>query len=170
MAGGSVHLREPVALLQEEFRQDGGPKHTPHSQAHTRRVHPLRKLFIHERVYHGQVTLDTDADKRHGRAVQVSIETSRDHSAGSLPEHPVVSMEMVLSLEEEGEEEEEVRDGQAAVEDSRGHFSDFSRQRAQDGDVGWDPDGDDQNINNRDDLRAQRAEEIPHCAVTQRPQ
>lgn len=165
MAGGDVQLRQPVGLLYNELGDDGGTKHPPYSQAHTGSAHPLGHLLVHEGIHDSQVALDADASQRRGRAVEVAIETGRDHSTGCLPEHPVVSMEMVVSLEEEGEEEEKVGDSQAAVEDGRGHFSNFSRQQAQDGDVGRDPDNDHQHINNGDDPGAERAVEVDQCTV-----
>lgn len=162
MAGDAFHLREPVTLLDEELGGDGSPKQPPYSHTHPDSAHPLGEPFVHERVHNGQVALDADAGQRLGRAVEVAIETGRDHSAGGLPEHPVVSMEMVVSLEEEGEEEEEVGDSQAAVEDGRGHLPDFSSQGGQDGHVGGDPDSDDKDINDGDGPRAQSAAEVPH--------
>ncbi len=165
MAGGAAHLREPIGLLDEELGDDGGTKHPPYSHAHPGCAHPLGEAFVHEWVHHSQVALDADAGQRLGRAVEVAIETGRDHSTGSLSEHPVVSMEMVVSLEAEGEEEEEVGDSQAAVENGRGHLSDFRGQREQDGHIGWDPDSNDKDISNGDDPCAQRAMEIPYCAV-----
>lgn len=165
MAGGDVELRQPVGLLDDELGDDGGTKHPPYRQAHAGSARPLGHAFVHERIHYSQVTLDADASQRHGRAVEVAIETSRDHSTGCLPENPVVSMEMVVSLEEEGEEEEEVGDGQAAVEDGRGHLSNFSRQQAQDGDVGRDPDNKHHHINNGDDPGAERAAEVAQCTV-----
>lgn len=74
-------------------------------------------------------------------------------------------MEMVVSLEEEGDEKEEVGDSQAAVEDGRGHLPKFSGQGAQYGDVGRDPQGDDKQINNGDDRCAQSATEVLYCAI-----
>lgn len=165
MAGYAAHLGEPKALLHQELGDDSGAKHPPHGEADARRVRPLGESFVHERVHHSQVALDADAGQRLGRAVQVAIETGRDHSAGGLPEHPVVTVQMVVSLEEEGEEEEEVRDSQAAVEDGRGDFSEFSRKRDQDGDISRYPDGDDQDVDDGDDPSAQRAEEIVHRVV-----
>ncbi len=53
-----------------------------------------------------------------------------------------------MSLEEEGEEEEEVRDSEAEVEDGGGHLPNFRDQHVQDGHVGWDPDNNSQQINN----------------------
>lgn len=167
MAGDEVHLREPIALLHEELGDDGGAEHPPHGHADPRRARPLGESLVHERVHHGQVALDADAGQRLGRAVQVAIETGRDQSAGGLPEHPVVSMEMVVSLEEEGEEEEEVGDGQAAVQDGRGHLPDLCGQQAQDGDVGGNPNNHGQHINDGDDPSAQSAAEEPHRAVAQ---
>lgn len=165
MAGDSAQFREQIGLLDEELRDDSGTKHPPYGQADPGSAHPLGKTFVHERVHYSQVALDADACQRLGRAVEVAIETSRDHSTGSLPELPVVSMEMVVSLEEEGEEEEEVRDSQAAVEDGRGHLPNFSGQSAQNGNIGWDPESHDKHINNGDDPRAQSAFEVACCAV-----
>lgn len=165
VAGDEAQLGEPVALLDEELRHDGGTEHPPHTHADPGGAHPLGEAFVHEGVHHSQVALDADAGQRLGRAVEVAIETGRDHSTGSLSERPVVSMEMVVSLEEEGEEEEEVGDGQAAVEDGRGHLSDFRGQRAQDGNVGRDPDDHGQHINNGDDPGAEGAAEVPRRAA-----
>lgn len=165
MAGDAAHLREPIALLDEELGDDGGTKHPPYSHAHPGSARPLGEPFVHEGVHHSQVALDADAGQRLGRAVEVAIETGRDHSTGSLSEHPVVSMEMVVSLEEEGEEEEEVGDSQAAVEDGGGHLPNFRGQRGQDGHVGRDPDSNNKDINNGDDPCAQRATEVLYCAV-----
>lgn len=117
MAGDAADLREPIALLDEELGDHSSTKHPPYGHAHPGSAHPLGEAFVHERVHYSQVALDADAGQRLGRAVEVAIETGRDHSTGSFPEHPVVSLEMVVSLEEEGEEEEEVGDSQAAVED-----------------------------------------------------
>lgn len=165
MAGDASHLREPIALLHQELGDHGGPERRPHCQGDPRSDRPFGEAFVHERVHHGQVALDADAGQRLGRAVEVAIETGRDHPTRSLPEHPVVSMEMVVSLEEEGEEEEEVGDGQAAVQDGGGHLPDFCDQRAQDGDVGRDPDSDDQHVNDGDDPGAQDPIQELHCAV-----
>lgn len=165
MAGDAIQLGKRIALLDEELGDDSGTKHPPHGQADPGGAHPLGKGFVHERVHHSQVALDADAGQRLGRAVEVAIETSRDHPTGSLSEHPAVSMEMVVSLEQEGEEEEEVGDGQAVVEDGRGHFPNFSGQKTQYGDIGWDPDKDDQHVNDGDDPGAQGAAEVSRCAV-----
>lgn len=165
MAGGDVQLRQLVALLDEELGDDGGTKHHPYSQTHIGSACPLGHTFVHEWMHYSHVTLDADASQCQGRAVEVAIETGRDHSTGSLPKYPVVSMEMVVSLEEEGEEEEEVGDSQAAVEDGRRHLSNFSGQQAQDGDVGWDPDSNHQQINNGNDPGADWAAEVVQCAV-----
>lgn len=126
MAGCAVELRKPVALLDDELWDDCDTKHPPQSQGHPGSAQPLGHTFVHERVYHSQVGLDADASQRHGRAVEIAVETCRNNSTSSLSENPVVSMEMVVSLKEEGEEEEEVGDSQAAVEDGRRHLSDFS--------------------------------------------
>lgn len=165
MAGGEFQVRETVGLLDEELGDDGGPEHHPHGQGHPGGAHPLRQGFVPEGVHHGQVALDADAGQRLGRAVQVAIETGRDNSAGSLSESPVVSMEMVVSLEEEGEEEEEVGDGQAEVQDGRGHLPDLGGQRAQDGDVGRDAHGDHQHVNDGDEPGADRALQVLGCVV-----
>lgn len=125
MAGDSAQLGEKIALLDEELGDDGSSKHHPHGYRHPGTAHPLRETFIHERVHYSQIALDADAGQRLGRAVEVAIETGRDHSTGRLSQKPVVSIEMVVSLEEEGEEEEEVGDCQAAVEDGRGHLPNF---------------------------------------------
>ena len=94
-------------------------------------------------MHYRQVVVDADAGHHQGWAVEVAIETSRDHSTSSLSELPVVSIEMVVSLEAEGEEEEEVGDCQAAVEDGQGHLPNFSGQSAQNGNIGRDPDSND---------------------------
>lgn len=167
MAGDAAHLGEPIALLDEELGHHGGAEHPPHGHADPGGARPLREAFVHEGMSHGQVALDADAGQRLGRAVEVAIETGRDQSAGSLPQHPVVAMEMVVSLEDEGEEEEEVGDGQAAVEDGRGHLPDLRAQGAQDGHVGRDPHDNGQHVNHRDDPSAQRAAEEPCRAVAQ---
>lgn len=140
MAGDGAQLREPIALLDEELRDDSSGKHNPHSYRHPGTAHPLRETLVHERVHYSQVALDADAGQRLGCAVEVAIETGRDRSTGRLSQSPVVSIEMVVSLEEEGEEEEEVGDCQAAVENGRGHLPNFWGQRGQDGNVGRDPD------------------------------
>lgn len=165
MAGGAIHLRQPIFLLNEELGDDCGPKRPPYSHSDPGRARLLGETFVHERVHYGQVALGTHAGQRLGRAVEVAIETGRDHSTGSLPEHPVVSMEMVVSLEEKGEEEEKVRDGQAAVEDGRGHLPYFGGQHAQDCDIGWYSDGHRKHVNDGDDASAQRAAEVSCCAV-----
>lgn len=143
MAGGDAHFREVIALLDEELWNHGGTKHPPYDQADPGSQPPLGETLVQERVHYSQVALDADAGQRLGRAVEVAIETGRDHSTRGLSERPVVSMEMVVSLEKEGEEEEEVGDSQAAVEDGRGYLPYFSGQRAEDGDVGWDPNNND---------------------------
>lgn len=161
MAGGdAAHLRELKGLPDEELRNDADNKNPPHDHADQGGTRPFGETFIEERVHDSQVALDADAGQRLGRAVEVAIETGRDHSAGSLSEHPVVSIEMVVNLEEEGDQEEEVGDGQAAVEDGRGHLPNFGSHREQDGDVGWDPNDDHQDVNDGDDLSAQRAAEV----------
>lgn len=165
VAGDAAHLREPIALLDEELGDGGGTKHPPYSHTDPGSARPLGKTSVHERVHYSQVALGAEAGQRLGRAVEVAIETGRDHSTGSLSKHPVVSMEMVVSLEEEGEEEEEVGDSQAAVEDGRGHLPNFSGQLAQYGNVGWHPDSHSKHVNNGDDLSAQRAAEVSCCAV-----
>ena len=165
MAGEASQLRERVALLDEEFRDNGGSKHRPHGQRSPGSALPLGQGFVLERVHYSQVALDADAGQRHGRAVEVAIETGRDHSTGGFSENPVVSIEMVVSLEEEGEEEDEVGDSQAAVQNGRGHLPNFRGQRAQDGSVGRDPDSKHQDINNGDDPGAESAVEVPCCAV-----
>lgn len=124
MAGDEVQSWESVALLGEELGDHSSTKRHPHGRGDPGRAHPLRKAFVHERVHNGHVALDGDAGQRLGRAVQVAIETGRDHPAGGLSQSPVVSTEMVVSLEEEGEEKQEVGEGQAAVEDRRGHLPD----------------------------------------------
>lgn len=165
VAGDATHLGEPIALPDEQFGDDGGAEHPPDGQGDPGRACLLGEALVHEWVHHSQVALGADAGQRLCRAVEVAIETGRDHSAGSLPEQPVVSTEMVVSLEEEGEEKEEVGDGQAAVEDGGGHLPDFGGQQAQDGHVGRHPDSHGQNVNNGDDPRAQRAAEVSHSAV-----
>lgn len=140
MAGDGVQLREPIALLDDQLRDDSSCKHDPHGYGHTGTARPLWETLVHERVHHSQVALDADAGQRLGCRVEVAIETGRDRSTGRLPQSPVVSMEMVVSLKEEGEEEEEVGHCQAAVENGRRHLPDLCGQRAQDGNVGRDPD------------------------------
>lgn len=100
------------------------------------------------------------------RAVQVAVETGCDDAAGSLAEHPVVAVEMVVGLENEGEEEEEVGDGQAAVEDGRRHPPDFGDHGGQDGDVGRDPHDNGQHVKTGDDPPAQGAGEVRHCVIS----
>lgn len=90
-------------------------------------------------MHYSQVALNANAGQRLGRAVEVAIETGRDHPTGSVPQSPVVSIEMIVGFEEEGEEQEEVGDGQAAVEDGRRHFPDFRAHCVQDGNIGWNP-------------------------------
>lgn len=165
MAGNAAQLREPIALPDEELGDNGGSKDHPDGQRDPASAHPLGERFVHERVHYSQVALDADAGQCLGRAVEVAIETGRDHSTGGLPESPVVSLEMVVSPEEEGEEEEEVGDSQAAVQDGRGHLPNFGGQRAQDGNVRRDPDNNHQYINNGDNPGAERAAEVPRCAV-----
>lgn len=170
VAGDAAHLGEPVALPHQELGQDGGAKQAPHGNADPRGVRPLGEAFVLERVHNCHVALGADAGQRLGRAVEVAIETGGDHSTGGLPEHPVVSMEMVLSLEDEGDEEEEVGDGQAAVEDGRGHLSDFRDQRAQDGNVGRHADNHRQHVNGGNDPGAQGAAQVFCCPVAERLQ
>lgn len=116
MAGDAAQPTEPIALLDEELWDDSSGKHHPHSYGHPGAAHPLRETFVQERVRYSQVALDADAGQSLGCAVEVAIETGRDRSAGRFSQSPVVSIEMVVSLEEQGEEEEEVGDCQAAVE------------------------------------------------------
>lgn len=139
MACEDLQFWYPVGLLDKELRDDSSTKHPPYDHTHPRRVHPLGETFVHERVCYSQVAFYADAGQSLSWAVQVAIETGRDQSTGRLSEQPVVAMEMVVSLEEEGEEKEEVGDSQAAVEDGRGHLSNFSAQCPQDNDVRWDP-------------------------------
>lgn len=102
VTGCTVELRKPETLLDEELWDDGGTKHPPQSQGHPAYAHPLGHTFVLEREHHSQVALYADAGQRQGRAVEVAIETCCDHSTGGLSENPVVSMEMVMSLKEEG--------------------------------------------------------------------
>lgn len=170
VAGDAAQIGEPVALLDDEFRDDGGAKHAPYGHTDPGSARLLWETLVHERVHHSHVALNADAGQRLGRAVQVAIETGRDHSTGRFSEHPVVSMEMVVNLEEEGEEEEEVGDRQAAVEDGRGHLPNFSGLHAQDGSVGRNPNNHGKRVNNGDDPGAQRAAEIFCCTVAESPQ
>lgn len=170
VAGGAAHLGEPVALPHQQLWDGGGRKQAPHGHAHPGRVHPLGETLVLEGVHHRHVALDADAGQRLGRAVQVAIETGGDHPAGGLPEHPVVSMEMVVGLEDQREEQEEVGDGQAAVEDGRGHLPDLGGQRTQDGHVGRHPDGHRQHVDGGDDPGAEGAAEESHRGVAERPQ
>lgn len=165
MAGDAVHFREPIALPNEELGDDCSPEHPPYSHTDPGRALLLGEAFVHERVHYGQVALGAHAGQRLGRAVEVAIETGRDYSTGSLSEHPVVPMEMVVSLEAEGEEEEEVWDSQAAVEDGRGHLPYFGGHHAQDCNIGWHSDGHGKYVNDGDDPSAQRAAEVSCCAV-----
>lgn len=165
MAGGAVHLRNPVALLDEELRGNTCSKHPPHGHSHPGGVRPLGEALVHKRVHHRNVALDADTGQRLGRAVEVAIETGHDRSTQSLPKRPMVSMEMVVSLEGEGDEEEEVGDGQAAVQDRRRHLPDFGGERAQDGNVSRHPDSHGQYVKNGDDPSAQWAVEVSLCSV-----
>lgn len=160
MAGGAVHLRDPVALLDEELRDNACSEHPPHGHGHPGGVRPLGEAFVRKRVHHSNVALDADTGQRLGRAIEVAIETGRDRSTQGLPEHPMVSMEMVVSLEGEGDKEKEVGDGQAAVQDRRRHLPDFGGEHAQDGDVSRHPDSHGQYVNDGDDPSAQRAVEV----------
>lgn len=165
VAGCAVQLGDVVALLHEKLWDDGRRKRHPQGQADPGGAHPLGHPLVHERVRHGQVALDADAGQRQSRTVEVAIETGGDQPTGGLSESPVVAMEMIADLEQEGDEEEEVGDGQAAVEDGRGHLSNFSGQQKQDGHVGRDPDRDHDDVNDGDDPGAQRAAEVSHRAV-----
>lgn len=160
MAGGAVHLGDPVALLDEELWGNTCCEHPPHGHGHPGGAHPLGESFVHKRVHHSHVALDADTGQCLGWAVEVTIETGRDHSTQGLPEHPVVSMEMVVSLEGEGDEEKEVGDGQAAVQDRRRHLPEFGGEHAQNEDVSRHPDSQGQYVNNGDDPSAQRAVEV----------
>lgn len=170
VAGGDAHLGQPVALPHQQLRDGGGRKQTPHGHAHPGRVHLLGETLVLEGVHHRHVALDADAGQRLGRAVQVAIETGGDHAAGGLPELPLVSMEMVVGLEEQREEQEEVGDGQAAVEDGRGHLADLGGERTQDGHVGRHADGHRQHVDGGDRPGAQDATEELHCGVPERRQ
>lgn len=160
MAGGAIHLEDPVALLDEELGGDACRKHPPHGHCHPGGARPLGETFVQERVHHSDVALDADTSQRLGWAVEVAIETGRDQSTQDLPERPVVSMEMVVSLEGEGEEEEEVGDGQAAVQDRRRHLPELGGEHAQNGDVSRHPDSHGQYVNNGDDPSAQGAVKV----------
>lgn len=167
VAGSTVQLREPEALPNQELWDDGCSKHPPHPQADPGCAHPLGQAFVHEGVHHSYVALDANAGQRRGRTVEVAIETGSDHPTGCLSQNPVVSMEMVVNLKGEGEEEEEVGDRQAVVEDGGGDLSDFSSQETQDGDIGRDAENNHKYINEGDDPGAERAAEVLHGAVTE---
>lgn len=165
MAGGAVQLGDPEALLDQQLRGDARGEHPPHGHGHPGGARLLGEAFVRERVHHSDVALGADAGQRLGRAVEVAIETGRDRSTQGLPEHPVVSMEMVVGLEGEGEEEEQVGDGQAAVQDRRRHLPDLGGERAKDGDVSRHPHSHGQYVNKRDDPGAQRAVEVSLSCV-----
>lgn len=160
MAGGAVHLGDPVALLGEELRGDACSEHPPNGHRHPGGVRPLGEAFVCKRVHYSNVALDADTGQHLGRAVEVAIETGRDRSTQGLPERPMVSMEMVVSLEGEGEQEKQVGDGQAAVQDGRRHLPDFGGEHAQDGNVSRHPHSHGQYVNDGDDPSAQRAVEV----------
>lgn len=170
MAGGAVHLQDPVALLDSELRGNACSEYPPHGHGHPDGVRPLGEAFVHKRVHHSNVALDADTGQRLGRAVEVAIETGRDRSTQGLPQRPMVSMEMVVSLEGEGDKEKEVGDGQAAVQDGRRHLSDFGGERAQNGDVSRHPNSHGQDVNRGDDPSAQRAVEVSLCSVAKQLQ
>lgn len=66
VAGCTVQLREPIALLNQELWDDSYSKHPPHPQADPGRAHLLGQPFVHEGVHHSDVALHTNAGKRHG--------------------------------------------------------------------------------------------------------
>lgn len=66
MAGGAIHLEDPVALLDEELRGDACRKHPPHAHCHPGGARPLGETFVQERVHHSDVALDADTSQRLG--------------------------------------------------------------------------------------------------------
>lgn len=66
MAGGAIHLGDPVALPDEELRGNACCKHPPHGHCHPGGTLPLGETFVHERVHHSEVALNADTSQRLG--------------------------------------------------------------------------------------------------------